>query len=238
MDLTVKELAKLLNISQHTVEQWSGEGKMPSYEIQGQMLFNPLEVEDWIVKQAFNPQSLFTKPEQFECLDQAHKGMNRYLLYRAIYRGGVQDGLKGSTQEDVLLESVQALAKKHPVNPEQLHQLLMERENMMSTGVGHGIAIPHTREYHFSEHYDVVQVCYLDNPIDFNALDGKPVDVLFVLLASDDRRHLKLLSKIAHLINDEKIRTLIQERAPWEKLLENILQWEDKLCCPEMAKQG
>lgn len=235
MDLKVNELAKLLNIPEGTVQRWAQDGKMPSYEIQGQLLFNPMEVEDWIVKQAFNPNSLFTQPENFESLDQAHKGMNRYLLYRAIYRGGVLNPVKGSTQNEVLLQSVKALAEKHPINIDQLHQLLIERESMMSTGVGHGIAIPHTREYHFSEHYDVVQVCYLEEPIEFNALDGKPVDVLFVLLASDDRRHLKLLSKIAHLINDVNIRKLITQRQPWNVLLEHILKWEDHLSAAQVT---
>ena len=77
--------------------------------------------------------------------------------------------------------------------------LLLDREALQPTALSNGIAIPHTRDFLLNAHYDVVTIAFLKNPIDYGALDGKPVHTLFFLFATDDKKHLHLLAKIAHL---------------------------------------
>jgi nitrogen PTS system EIIA component len=91
-------------------------------------------------------------------------------------------------------------------------ETLFQRERLGSTGVGHGVAIPHGKLSNLEKVFGLF--ARLDKPIDFEALDGEPVDLVFVLLAPDHAGadHLKALARVARLLRDEettaKLRTL------------------------------
>ena len=79
------------------------------------------------------------------------------------------------------------------VDSEFLYQVLLAREALGSTGMGDGIAIPHVRNpivLHLSR--PMVTLCFLETPIDFGSLDGKPVTTLFTLISPTVRAHLHL----------------------------------------------
>jgi len=85
----------------------------------------------------------------------------------------------------------------------EVFNALMAREQLGSTGLGNGIAIPHCR---VSQCQDIIcMLITLDSAIDFDALDGKPVDLLFVLLVPEQKTddHVKTLAGLAALFNDE-----------------------------------
>jgi len=96
------------------------------------------------------------------------------------------------------------------VEEQTIFNVLLERERLGTTGVGNGIAIPH------GKHDDIKELCgmfaKLDAPIDFDAIDDKPVDLIFVLLAPESAGtdHLKALAWMSRLLRDtaicEKIR--------------------------------
>ena len=91
---------------------------------------------------------------------------------------------------------------------------VIDRENMMTTAVGRGIAIPHPRNPLVSTVWDArVSLCFLKNPVDFGALDGKPVHALFLLLSENPRRHLEVLSKISFLCRLPEFLGLLEIRA-------------------------
>jgi len=92
--------------------------------------------------------------------------------------------------------------KGHLENSEQLVEELLTREQKGSTGIGNGIAIPHAFITRLSR--PVVMTLMLDKGIDFNALDGKPVRVLFFVLAPDNQRetYLKILASLATILHD------------------------------------
>ncbi len=99
---------------------------------------------------------------------------------------------------------------------------LVERERLGSTGVGHGVAIPHART-------DLVDdVCgffvRLKQPVDFDAVDGRPADLLFMLLAPEDAgaEHLKALAQVSRLFRREEIRRSLRA-APDSAALASIL---------------
>lgn len=82
-------------------------------------------------------------------------------------------------------------------------EALMAREQLGTTGLGNGIAIPHCR---LAPCQDIIgALVTLDKPIDFDSLDGKPVDILFVLLVprEENDEHVKTLAQLATLFNDE-----------------------------------
>lgn len=91
-----------------------------------------------------------------------------------------------------------------------IRDALMEREKLGSTGVGRGVAIPHGKIDGLAAMTGLL--ARLDQPIDFEAVDEQPVDLIFVLLAPADASaaHLKALAKVSRLLRDERVREALR----------------------------
>ena len=106
-------------------------------------------------------------------------------------------------------QALQELAKKAAEitgQPERaLFEVLMERERLGTTGVGHGIGIPHGKLPELDRLYGLF--ARLDTPIDFDAIDEHPVDLIFVLLAPETAGadHLKALARVSRLFRDRAV---------------------------------
>lgn len=113
--------------------------------------------------------------------------------------------LKASSKKQ-LLQELGNIAKNRIGRPVfEIANVLMERERLGSTGVGHGVAIPHGR---FAE---LDQICgifaKLDKPINYDALDDQPVDLVFLLLVPEEAGadHLKALAKISRVLRNQSV---------------------------------
>lgn len=112
-------------------------------------------------------------------------------------------------------QAIQALAEKAAsltgVPEREIFDTLLQRERLGSTGVGHGIAIPHGKLVTFDAIIGVF--ARLETPIEFEALDGEPVDLIFLLLASEGAGadHLKALARIARVFRNNHITTKLRE---------------------------
>ena len=140
-----------------------------------------------------------------------------------ILRGGVLNSLNVNDIFDALEQVKEKIKLPASVSPVVLYEGLCAREHIMSTAVGHGIAIPHCHETMNllkSAGEQQVTVVYLKNPIDMNAPDGRKVDTLFVLLTSNSQSHLQVLSQLAGLFKNNSFLELIRKRAPAEELAE------------------
>ena len=106
--------------------------------------------------------------------------------------------LPGSDRPTVLRAFAEKLAEISPVtDAEDLYRRLSEREDLGSTGLGSGVAIPHCKMDGLSEVVVAIGLC--EHPVDFEAEDGEPVDLLFLLVSPEDApaEHLKSLSAIS-----------------------------------------
>lgn len=228
MDLKLKDVAELLNVSEATVRRWISESQIPYYRLNNQFRFSRNEIENWVLscKQGggFSP---FTKEEaepSKECLGTQHFG-----LYRAIHKGGVYKDIPGSTKEEVIRAAVEQIATDISLDAEVITELLLDREKLMPTALSNGVAVPHTRDFLLQESFDVVAVVFPEQPIEYGALDGKMVDVLFFLFACDDKRHLHLLAKLAHLSSNLENLAFLRTHPSKFKLLEYVKEWESNL---------
>jgi len=123
-----------------------------------------------------------------------------FSLSKLIERGGVYYNIAGSTPEEALAVAAGAIALPGGIDREKLLKAILEREALMPTAIGEGIAIPHPRNPVFSDpEQQRVGVFFLKSPIAYNALDHKPVSVFFMILSSDARSHLSVLAEISHL---------------------------------------
>ena len=122
----------------------------------------------------------------------------------------VLPNVRAATKKQLLQDLSQAMGKCAGVEARSVHETLVSREKLGSTGIGQGMAIPHGKMA------AVTRVCglfaRLAAPVDFDAVDGQPVDLVFVLLAPDHAGadHLKALARISRLLRDpgmvEKLR--------------------------------
>ena len=113
------------------------------------------------------------------------------------------------------------------VNRGLLYELLLAREALASTSIGDGIAIPHPRDP-VVVHVDhpLVLLCFLRQPVDFRAMDGQPVRILFLLLTPSIRDHLRMLARLAAALHDDTLKLLLRETAPREAILDRLASIE------------
>ena len=113
--------------------------------------------------------------------------------------------LNASTKKDVLTHIASAAAGLVDQNAQIIFDILWEREKLGTTGVGHGIAIPHGKLPKLNQLFGIF--ARLEKPLDFEALDGEPVDLIFLLLAPEGAGadHLKALSRVARALRDPAI---------------------------------
>lgn len=229
MDLKIKDLAELLHISETTVRRWLVNGKIPSYRLNRQYRFSRSEIEDWLLQQKFDV--AFADQEQQKTPESGVKTGNnlQFSLYRAIYRGEVLNDNINSSKEEIIHATMERMASRFELDAAVLTELFLDRERMMPTTLGHGLGVPHTRDFLLNTHYDVIEIVYPDKPIDYGALDGEPVHTLFFLFACEDRHHLHLLAKLAHLNAQEKSRAFFKTKPSKESLLEYVKNWESSL---------
>ena len=126
--------------------------------------------------------------------------------------------LKAMTKEQVLAELVEMLTRNDTgVNQEKLVQILVEREELGSTGIGDGVAIPHGK-FDGIDHI-LAGFGKSDKGIDFNSMDSKPAHLFFVLIAPKNSAadHLKALARISRVIKDPILkRSLLSAETPDE----------------------
>ena len=137
--------------------------------------------------------------------------------------------LKSKTKREVLLELSRSFAEDLPdVNTDAVVEILLDREKLGSTGIGDGIAIPHGKMKGLDRL--VVSFGRSLEGVEFEALDGKPVNVFFLLLAPDNSagNHLKALAKISRMLKDADFRKDLMAAESTQKLLSLIVE-KDKM---------
>jgi len=130
-----------------------------------------------------------------------------------------------------LLDQVAQLvsASCSELTEQQVFDALVARERLGSTGIGEGIAIPHCRLSHCQA--PVGMLLLLDQPIDFESIDNKPVDLVFVLLVPEHNpeHHLKTLSHLAALFNEANFRQQLRDARSAEDLYKRATSSEEEL---------
>ena len=144
-----------------------------------------------------------------------------------IKRGGVFKDIKGKTPGEVLTDLVGHLPIMPSIPADDLLKAVLEREALMPTGIGKGIALPHPRNPVIppeAEQFTVL--AYLEKPVDWNALDGEKVDTLFLMISSSAKQHLYTLTELNFLCQMEDFCRLLKDRADFDSLIAFIKEAE------------
>ena len=190
MQIDVKEAARLLSVSEKTIYRWIRQGNLPAYRIGDLYRFNRIELLEWATARKVG-----VSPEIFE--DAAAGAGELPGIEEAIKAGGIHYRVAGTTKAEVLAAVVELMHLPEEVDRKFLLDVILARESLGSTGFGGGIAIPHVRNpivLHIPR--PMITLCFLDTPVEFDAIDGKPVHTLFTLVSPTVRAHLHLLSRL------------------------------------------
>ncbi|MBO4404166.1 MAG: PTS sugar transporter subunit IIA [Treponema sp.] len=134
-------------------------------------------------------------------------------LARLIEKGGVYVGIEGTDPEEIFADLAKKLVLPDTFDRDLVVKELMDRENVLSTAVGSGLAVPHPKRPVVKSREDErIIVCYLNRKISMSAPDGRPVSVFFILLSSSQVSHLKSLSLLAKLFRDESFKKIIETK--------------------------
>ncbi len=111
-------------------------------------------------------------------------------------------------KNDALLRMVEILARNgHVPNKAAITTVILDRERLMSTGIGNGVALPHGKTNAVDR--SMAALATLSTPIDFDALDDQPVSIILMLVGTEANvgQHLRLLSRISRMVGSEQFRT-------------------------------
>ena len=206
MQLVVKDVARLFNVSEKTVYRWIDQGILPAYRINDQYRFNRAELLEWATSRRMNVSpDIFAEPES--------SATPLPSLVEALQAGGIFYRIGGTEKESVLRAVVETLRLPEEVDRGFLLRVLLARETLESTGIGDGIAIPHVRNpvvLHVAR--PLITLCFLEHAVEFGALDGKPVSIVFSLISPTVRAHLRLLSRLSFALQDPRFKAVLQRQ--------------------------
>ncbi|MBS9402054.1 PTS IIA-like nitrogen regulatory protein PtsN [Halomonas sp. TRM85114] len=130
----------------------------------------------------------------------------------------------GGSKKRVLEFFSTFIAQNTPsLDSQEVFSRLIGRERLGSTGIGNGVAIPHARNPHCKS--PIAGFLKLNEPVDFDAIDGEPVDLVFVLLVPEeaDDDHLALLAQVAGVMNDGETRSQLRKTTSQHELYEHLI---------------
>ncbi|MEL6752370.1 MAG: PTS IIA-like nitrogen regulatory protein PtsN [Pseudomonadota bacterium] len=141
-----------------------------------------------------------------------------------IQPSAVLPAMRASSKKQVLQEIATAGAAQTGLDARTIFDTLLQRERLGSTGVGHGVAIPHGKFQGLEKITGIF--AHLAKPVPFDAMDDMPVDVVFALLAPEGSGadHLKALSRIARLLRDSDRVDMLRARTDAADLYDALVQ--------------
>lgn len=223
MMIGLKEVAQMLAVSEKTIYRWIAKKEIPAYKIGEGYRFNRVELLEWATARKIKV--------SYTIFDEPFENENEMpSLTEALNAGGIHYRIPGSDKESVLKSIVNIMHLPDDVDREFLVGALLARENLGTTAIGDGMAIPHVRNpiiFHVKK--PVLALCFLEQAIDFNALDGKAVDTVFTIITHTVRSHLHLLSRLSYALHQPAVRGVLNGASNRREILDSLAQFEGSL---------
>lgn len=203
MALNVREAARLLKVSVQSVYRLVHREQLPVHTRGDQYQFDRVELEEWSQRRPATPDSASQRPS----------------LRAALRHGGIHYGVEASDRDGALLALAKLPGDRVALAPTVLFEMLLAREQLAPTTVGGGFALPHPRDSAISGvELEYLHVCCFERPVDFHALDQRPVHTALLLLSPNVETHLQLLALVALALRDRQFRGLLTHRASPEEI--------------------
>jgi PTS system nitrogen regulatory IIA component len=228
VQLTVRQVSKFLNVAESTITRWIKQRGLPTQHVGGQYRFHRAEVLEWATANQIR-----VSLEMFDEPEMPHEPPPS--LAAALEAGGIHYGLEDTNKDCALRAVVNVLPLPDGTDRELLFRLFQAREAAASTGIGDGIALPHVRNpIVLNVDQPIVSLCFLERPVDFGALDGRPVQILFSLICPTTRDHLQMLSRLSYALHDARFKKVVKCQGNREEILAEVRRIEGALSQPNV----
>ncbi len=215
MQIGVREAAGLLGVTEKTLMKWIRDDSLPAVKVGGQFRFNRTELLEWATTRQIPVSSeLFpgTKYDGENCAAS---------LRSALQAGGIRYDVPGTDRHSVLENTLGLMPIPCDVDRAFLLQILEAREDLSSTGIGDGIAIPHVRNpIVLAIPEPVITLAFLERGIEFGAIDGRPVHTLFMMISPTVNSHLGILSRLAFALRQPAFMGAVSMRCAGGEILD------------------
>ena len=222
MELSLDDISKYLGVALNTVQRWVRQGKMPIQRKGANYTFRKQDLQKWASNN--NLVLSFNKEATPEVQETPLPSLSD-----AIKNGGIYYNVSGDNVDSALRAALNGIHNIPLDLKDELIAKLMERENILSTGVGNGIAIPHPRVQSDQLENSMLSICFLENPIEYNAIDNKPVSVLFILLCQSLEIHLHILSTISFCLRNNEFVAFLKTAPDHEAIFERIETFQNEM---------
>jgi PTS system nitrogen regulatory IIA component len=204
MNLSVKDVAELLNVSSKTIYRMIQNETIPCFRVGGQWRFDRKEIASWIEDtRAFSYKT---------AIENTSSGEESISISEFLQRGGIYFNITGDAKETALrscLEHIKIRVSEIDIN--KLFSSLMDREALCTTAVGNGIALPHPGTFGRFTAASYISLCRLERPVPFGAVDNEDVDTLFFIFPKSERRFLRIQAKLLRLLRDEEVLSVVKK---------------------------
>jgi PTS system nitrogen regulatory IIA component len=223
MRLTVQDAARLLQVSEKTVYRWIKQGVLPVYRVNEQYRFNRAELLAWATSRRLN-----VSVDIFQESDLPQSPLP--TLAEALGAGGIFYRLDGDDRESALRSLTEHMRLPDEVDRDYLLRLFLAREALGSTAAGQGIALPqllYPTTLELSR--PVATLGFLEHPVDWEALDGQPVQILLATVCPTVRAHLHLQTRLSFALRNPAVLSVLQGQGRREEILEQLRAFEESL---------
>jgi PTS system nitrogen regulatory IIA component len=211
--LTIQEVAQMLGTDARRVERMAQRGEIPCQKVGRQLRFNRAEITEWLQQQVGGMSDQHLAEVDAGMTEQRETQQDDMIVAPLLRPEAVTTSLGSRTKDSTLRELV-ALAEKTGLvlNSPELVEAVIHREELCSTAMEGGIAIPHPRRplpYAIAE--PILAVARTTQGIVFGAPDGHLTSLFFLTASQDDRHHLHVLARLCRMLYDPDFVTRLAE---------------------------
>ena len=221
--MTLSEVAVYLRVAEKTIHRMLSRGEIPSVKVAGQWRFLKPVIAEWLVsgmqKKVGDGITKLIEADDFPI------PLSRILRQELILMS-----LNGKNRKEVLIEMAKHLeADGVPGNWQDMYELLLQREEMMTTAVGHGIAFPHPRNPGKNKACrPIVLIGISREGVDFSSMDGEPTRLFCLVYTDSEVVHLKLLAKLNKLLREPSFSEELIDCSSSEEIISKFMIAEAK----------
>ena len=216
--LLVSDVVQLLHVPEATIYRWIRQGDIPCVVRSGKYYFKQSTLFSWAESKHIHIHKHLLAKRNNKIIVKTSK----FQLIEALKKGNVFHDVPSASKEILFQEVSLRMDLPKPIKV-CLKEQLLQRENISSTGIGNGFAIPHPKTPLGDQiNQTVVGTFFLQSPLNFNAPDGLQVTVVFVLLSKDSVHHLQLLSQLVRLLGNSSVNELLNQSPSLEILVDKF----------------
>ena len=213
MDLTIQDISTLLMMSEKEIKNHIKKKEIPFQKIQDNIYFNKQQIIEWALGRNI-PLNISNDTK----LNEYHIETLTNLLEPSSFFYNCD-----LSKEMYIDQMVELIDIETTIDKDIIVQLLKNREQLMSTAIGHGISLPHPRiPLMVGRDKPLINIFFPRNPLDLQSIDEKPVHTIILIISQTIKQHLSLLAHLGFLLSNDKLRSALEQRYPYKDLIQII----------------